>query len=394
MLSQVEEIQAIERNWLASAAKARGPVDWARRKAYRAKRRVIRAFSAKSSVQQVAPHPAPQATNVPPPPRSIPPRKRSTTANMSKPRLLIPMSIQFSVRYILRTGLLDRLRDSAQPVVLLGWRDSELEAELQRAGAEVHHLIPARIGKNYDRVRSWMNFIQKKRLNTPSEMIWERRADLFRSPYTRFRRRARRQIFHAAFAIPGSLEYLHDKEEQLWRSDTNRLEVKAQVERLKPDAALSLTPYLGDEEMVLRVCEKRGIPLVTSILSFDNITTRGWWPVRFDRYLVWNRYNQAELLRGYPDIAPSSISIVGAPQFDFYWDPSFCWSESDWRRELNLPAGRPVILFGGGHFFCAPHEPVFLKQIDEAITSGEIPGNPVVLFRGHPVDKITAGMLR
>jgi SAM-dependent methyltransferase len=65
VLSQVEEIQAIERNWLASAAKARGPVDWARRKAYRAKRRVIRAFSAKSSVQQVAPHPAPQATNVP-----------------------------------------------------------------------------------------------------------------------------------------------------------------------------------------------------------------------------------------------------------------------------------------------------------------------------------------
>jgi hypothetical protein len=219
-------------------------------------------------------------------------------------------------------------------------------------------------------------------------MIWERRADLFRSPYTRFRRRARRQIFHAAFAIPGSLDYLHDKEEQLWRSDTNRLEVKAQVERLKPDAALSLTPYLGDEEMALRVCEKRGIPLVTSILSFDNITTRGWWPVRFDRYLVWNRYNQAELLRGYPDIAPSSISIVGAPQFDFYWDPSFCWSESEWRRELHLPANRPVILFGGGHFFCAPHEPSFLKQIDEAITSGEIPGNPVVLFRGHPVDKI------
>jgi hypothetical protein len=128
--------------------------------------------------------------------------------------------------------------------------------------------------------------------------------------------------------------------------------------------------------------------LVTSLLSFDNITTRGWWPVRFDRYLVWNRYNQAELLRAYPDIAPSSISIVGAPQFDFYWDHSFCWSESEWRRELNLPAGRPVILFGGGHFFCAPHEPVFLKQIDEAITSGEIPGNPVVLFRGHPVDKI------
>jgi hypothetical protein len=36
---------------------------------------------------------------------------------MTKPRLLIPMSIQFSVRYILRSGLLDRLREIADPIV-------------------------------------------------------------------------------------------------------------------------------------------------------------------------------------------------------------------------------------------------------------------------------------
>ena len=46
---------------------------------------------------------------------------------MTKPRLLIPMSIQFSVRYILRSGLLDRLREIADPIVLLGWRDDDLE---------------------------------------------------------------------------------------------------------------------------------------------------------------------------------------------------------------------------------------------------------------------------
>jgi CDP-glycerol glycerophosphotransferase (TagB/SpsB family) len=53
-----------------------------------------------------------------------------------------------------------------------------------------------------------------------------------------------------------------------------------------------------------------------------------------------------------------------------------------------LPKDRPVILFGGGFYFCAPHEPRFLQQIDEAIQQGEIPGNPIVLFRNHPVDPI------
>jgi hypothetical protein len=237
-----------------------------------------------------------------------------------------------------------------------------------------------------------MNFIQKRRLNTPSEMIWERRADLFRTPYKRFRRRIRRQIFHAAFMVPGAMEMLHRKEEKLWESATNMREIQAQMDRLKPDAALSITPFLSNEEMTLRVCSHRGLPLCTSILSFDNITTRGWMAVPFDRYLVWNRYNAEELRRAYPEISPSKIEIVGSPQFDFYWDPAYCWNEAEWRRQLSLPSGRPVILFGGGHFFCAPHEPRFLQQIDDAISSNEIPGNPIILFRGHPVDNIERWM--
>ena len=79
---------------------------------------------------------------------------------------------------------------------------------------------------------------------------------------------------------------------------------------------------------------------------------------------------------------------MGAPQFDFYWDRSYLWEESEWRTQLGLPEGRPVILFGGGYFACAPHEPRFLAQIDAAIQAGEIPGNPIILFRNHPVDPI------
>jgi CDP-Glycerol:Poly(glycerophosphate) glycerophosphotransferase len=298
------------------------------------------------------------------------------------------MSIQFSVRYILRTGLLDRLRESVEPVILLGWRDEELEAELKRAGIEAHPMIERRMGKSYDRVRSWMNLLHKRQLATPSEWVWERRADLHRSLYGRFRRRARRKLFLAATSLPGAAAWIEEKERELWITDTNVDEARAQIDRLRPDAAFSLTPFLPNEEMALRVCEERGIPLCTSILSFDNITTRGWWAVRFDRYMVWNRYNAAELRRSYPEIPESDIEIVGAPQFDFYRNPSFCWSDAEWRRELSLPPDRPVILFAGGYYFCAPHEPRFLQQLGEAIENGQIPQNPVILFRNHPIDPI------
>jgi len=41
------------------------------------------------------------------------------------------MSIQFSVRYLLRTGMLERVSDFATPVVLLGWQDDGLRRELE-----------------------------------------------------------------------------------------------------------------------------------------------------------------------------------------------------------------------------------------------------------------------
>jgi hypothetical protein len=307
---------------------------------------------------------------------------------MSKPRLLIPMSVQFSVRYLLRTGLLQRMTAFAQPVVLLAWKDEDLRAELEEVGAEVYTLIEARRSKSYQRVRSLINIWYKKQLNSPSGPIWERRADAHRDVSYKIRRRVRKQIFHTFFALPGAVKWLLAKERSMVDEHTNLDEIRRQMDALKPDAALTLTPFLANEEMALRGCMDRRLPVCASILSFDNITSQGWLPLTFDQYLVWNRYDVEALLRGYPQVSEDRISVVGSPQFDFYWNPRYLWSEEEWRSRIGLPQGRRVILFGGGHYFCAPHEPNFLLQLDRAIESGELPRDAVILFRCHPVDPI------
>ncbi|HLG98185.1 MAG TPA: hypothetical protein VKX49_17850 [Bryobacteraceae bacterium] len=307
---------------------------------------------------------------------------------MSRPRLLIPLSIQFSVRYLLRTGLLQRISDFAHPIVLLGWEDEALRDELMELGAEVYPLIQARRSVQYERVRSLLSIAYKKRLNSVSEPIWERRADAHRSFAAGVRRRARKQVVRAFFAIPGTEEWLLEKERAMLASHTNFSEFQRQIAALQPDGALTLTPYLPSEEMAMRACVAAETSVCASMLSFDNITSRGWIPVSFDQYLVWNRYDVAALLRGYPEIAPEMVHIVGAPQFDFYWDPKYRWPEQRWRQHIGLPANGPVILFGGGHYFCAPHEPNLLLQLDQAIEDGGLPSDTTILFRCHPVDPI------
>ena len=246
----------------------------------------------------------------------------------------------------------------------------------------------AQWGPHYERARSLVNFWHQVRFASPSTPIRERRANLDRPLSLRLRRRLRGAVRRAALALPGTGKSALRAEDRLFWSDTNAAGIDEQIGGLALDAVFSITPFLTDEEAALRACARRGIPLATAILSFDNLTTRPWIPLTFDAYLLWNRYNAEQLRRGYPAAVDRPITLVGSPQFDFYRDRSYVWSEGEWRKALGLPAGRPVILFGGGFFSCAPHEPLFLGQLDEAIESGEIPRDAVILFRRHPVDPI------
>jgi hypothetical protein len=307
---------------------------------------------------------------------------------MSKPRLLIPISLQFSVRYLLRTGLLNRLGQMAQPVILLGWEDPELKQELEEEGCEVHSLLKSQWGTSYTRARMLVNLWYHRQLASPSLAIRERRSNLDRSLHQRARQTIHATVRRAILSVPGSPARARRTEAELFFKDTNAREVDTQIHCLRPDALFCLTPFLLDEEMTARVCARRQIPSSTAILSFDNLTTRSWIPTVFQQYLLWNRHNVEQLRRGYPESSESQVEIVGSPQFDFYRDTKYLWPENEWRRNLGLTAGRPVILFGGGFYGCAPHEPQFLQQLDQAIEQKTIPGDPIILFRRHPVDPI------
>ena len=306
---------------------------------------------------------------------------------MAKPRVIVPISLQFSVRYLLRTGLLERMNSFCDPVILLAWSDPGLERELATV-AEVHPMTRTQWGSHYERARGVINEWHKRRFHSPSVPIRERRSNLERTFRERMYRRAQLARRRLATFWPGALASIRSEEARMFWRDTNAKEVQRHLRNLHADAVFCLTPFIADEEAAVRVCSLEGMPACAAILSFDNLTTRAWIPALFDSYLLWNRYNAAQLRRGYPETADREVKLVGSPQFDFYWDKRYIMSEAEWRHMLGLPAGRPVILFGGGYYTCAPHEPQFLAQLDEAIEKHEIPGNPLVLFRRHPVDPI------
>lgn len=303
-----------------------------------------------------------------------------------KPRLLIPLTIQFSVRYILRTDLLDKIRQYADLVIVLGWEDPQLVEEIRQMGVEVHQNPGKQVGLRYARIRKKLDLWHFDHVQSPSTEIDRRRNALLLKPKYRLRSQLRIAYFHLSTSTKLLVKQARQKELELLRTDTNFNQHLDLLRKVKPDAVLSITPFFLEEEFLIRAAHASGIRTVASILSFDNITTRGWMPVIFDHYCLWNEFNKKELYRIYPQTLNREVSLVGAPQFDFYYDKSYLWSESVWRENLGIPPGRSTILFGAGPHAIAPLEPHWLLQLDQAIENGRIHGNPIILFRQHPVD--------
>src|SRR5579883_942044 len=189
---------------------------------------------------------------------------------MSKPRVIIPISLQFSVRYLLRTGLLERMTQFCEPVIVLAWSDAALEKELAQVG-EVHSMIRSQWGARYERVRGVINEWHKRQFRSPSAAIRERRANLERSLRDRLHRRAQLWGRNLISMWPGAMSSIRREELRLLWNDTNVREIQRQIEALRADAVFCLTPFIPDEEALVRGASLASMPTCTAILSFDNL---------------------------------------------------------------------------------------------------------------------------
>lgn len=132
--------------------------------------------------------------------------------------------------------------------------------------------------------------------------------------------------------------------------------------------------------------QKLGIPTVTFIFSWDNLSSKGRIISPFDHYLVWSHHMASELRRYYPHVSADRIHVVGTPQFENYADPALLWSREEFFRRIQGDPSRPLICYSGGDAMTCPEDAEHVGVLMELIRIGRIRGNPQVLLRPVPVD--------
>lgn len=310
--------------------------------------------------------------------------------NMQKPRILFLISFNFPIRYLLRTGFLESVKEFCEPVVCLAWDQKDLCFELEGRGIEyfiensivpngqigtirskINNYYKLKISKNYFfkniRKLNRRNFGFKKRLKFEIELLKDR-----------------------LFYSETKYTFLKNEENILIESQPYFKEFSIKLQDINVQGVFTVSGYLFFEEVICRIANKLSIPVYYAVLSFDNLSNRGQLSFEAKAYFVWNEINkrEIEILNNHQG-KKSSISIVGVPQFDFYFRGNeFVKNNIDWKREKGIAENRPVILYGANSKYFISNEKNLVKEIDIAITNGIIVNSPIILVRPHPTDSI------
>jgi hypothetical protein len=157
------------------------------------------------------------------------------------------------------------------------------------------------------------------------------------------------------------------------------------LRRYQPDL-VCLTRVFGwaADCPVLKSAVRLGIPTVLLASSWDNLTSKGVFPARVDRVVVWNPIMaaEAEHLHGY---APEQIYIAGAPQFDVYADKSQLPDRSAFFAKVGADPGKALITFAMTNVKTCPDEFDVLEMFWTRMREGALGRPAQLLARVHPI---------
>jgi hypothetical protein len=106
----------------------------------------------------------------------------------------------------------------------------------------------------------------------------------------------------------------------------------------------------------------------------------------YDHYMVWNQVMRDQLLRFYPRVDHSRVTVSGTPQFDFHRRPDFLWSRQRTLQRLGLDEQARYFIYGASHQSLTPAEPELVTGILQKMRADEVLRDYWLVIRLHPLE--------
>lgn len=240
-----------------------------------------------------------------------------------------------------------------------------------------------------EHVPKWKPNLIVKPLRSLKKDLWADRANLFTFKQKREKKEGR---FLRRFAIGALMSKSSDKNVDFYIKFLEKLELFFTpdladhfFEKYKPDLIFYTTIYSKDLSIEI-AAQKKGIKTICFIQSWDNPTSKGPFPVRPDRVVVWNKILKDEVVNHH-DFSEDKVFISGIPQFDIYVDKANFLPKDEFFKKWGLKTERKLITYTTGTPGTAPFDHEVVELLYEALQKNSFTYPCQILVRLHPKDK-------
>jgi hypothetical protein len=310
------------------------------------------------------------------------PLRAETIATPVQPRtfektLFIILDAGTAIRNILRTDVFRVLKEQPwlRTVIFSPITDAEFREEFEAENVVV------------EPIQFWRPNPLVKTLRSLRKDIWSEQFELARFNEKRTKKfRLLSTFVTAAFlrnAPPEKIERAVNRIERSEAKFTPSLGDEY-FEKYKPDLVFYTTLYSRD--LCLEIgARQRGIKTAAFILSWDNPTTKGPFPVRPDRAILWNDILKHELMT-YHGYAADDLYVAGVPQFDIYTHRDQFLAREAFFKKWKLDPAKKLITFTTGTRGTSPYDDQVVDLLGQKVRQGVFKQPCQLMVRLHPKD--------
>jgi len=133
------------------------------------------------------------------------------------------------------------------------------------------------------------------------------------------------------------------------------------MKKIAPEVVIGTYPINYLEAKILYAAEKAGVKKVIHLLSWDNITSKGIFPVKADFYVAWGSI-MAEEIKSYYQVRDDQFAICGVPHFDHHINRK---KDTIIFEKYGIDPKRPYVFFGMSSPRFAPYEIEIIEEMSK-----------------------------
>ena len=163
----------------------------------------------------------------------------------------------------------------------------------------------------------------------------------------------------------------------------NSHSAKELIEELNPKILVSTYPVNYSEAMLMYAAKSKGLKTVMHLLSWDNISCKGHFPILADEYIAWGPIMRDEL-KEYYDVKDTNIHNTGVPHFDLHTTSKKDPQHEKYLMLQGLDPKKPYLFFGMSSPRFAPKEIDIVEYLASQIQNDVYGSELQLVVRPHP----------